>query len=202
MPDMNGVETLAALKAHPATASIPVVIASIFSPDESDWPFSDLAGWVQKPLDEITLVNAVQHAFHPSARHQILLIEDDLDLARVVSEGFERHGVEVVHAASGAAAIELAQKVNPDLVILDLILPDMDGFAVVDWLKDNDRLRSVPMIVYSAMEPTPSQRQRLALGPTEFLTKSRILPEEFERRVIQLLDKMIVNTKGALSHVA
>jgi CheY-like chemotaxis protein len=199
---MNGAETLAALKAHPETASIPVVMIGLFSPDESEWPFSDLATWIQKPVDERTVASAVEQAFRQSARQQILLIEDDLDLARVVTAGFERHGVRTVHAASGAAAIELVQKVNPDLLILDLVLPDMDGFAVVDWLKDHDRLRSVPMIVYSAMETTPSQRQRLALGPTEFFTKSRILPEEFERRVIQLLDKMIVTTKGALSNVA
>ena len=58
------------------------------------------------------------------------------------------------------------------------------------------------MVVYSAMETTPSQRQRLVLGPTESFTKSRILPEEFERRVIQLLDKVIVTTKGDLSNAA
>ena len=62
MPGLNGVETLAILKANPAMASIPVIVISLFSPDESDWPFSDLAGWVQKPVDEQTLLDAIDNA--------------------------------------------------------------------------------------------------------------------------------------------
>jgi CheY-like chemotaxis protein len=180
-----------------------VIISSVFSPEESDWPLADLVGWIQKPFDERAVVDAVDHAFHPLARRQILLVEDDPDLARVIAEGLERHGVETVHAAGGAAAIELAQTMTPDLLVLDLVLPDIDGFSVVDWLKDNDRLRSVPVVVYSALEPTPSQRDRLMLGPTEFLTKSRVMPEEFEQRVIQLLDNMIPSPgKEDSRHVA
>lgn len=202
MPGLNGVETLAILKANPEMASIPVIVISLFSPDESDWPFSDLAGWVQKPVDEQTLLDAIDNAVRGSGGRQILLIEDDFDLARVVTAGFARHGIHTVHASTGALAIDLAKSMSPDLVILDLVLPDMDGFAVVNWLKDNGRLQSTPMVVYSAMEPTASERRRLALGPTEFLTKSRILPEEFERRVIHLLDRMVPSTGGGLSNVA
>jgi CheY-like chemotaxis protein len=148
------------------------------------------------------MINAVERAFQMVKRQQILLVEDDLDLARVITEEFGRHGIETHHAATGVAAIELAQEITPDLVILDLVLPDMDGCAVVDWLKDNHRLQSVPVVVYSAAEPTPSQRERLTLGPTEFLTKSRILPDEFERRVIQLLDNMVSAPHGDLHNVA
>jgi PAS domain S-box-containing protein len=196
MPGLNGCETLAILKSNPITASIPVVIASVFSPTESDWPISDLAGWIQKPLDERAIVDTLERAFEPRVQKMVLLVEDDLDLARVIAASFDRKGVQTVHASSGRVAIELAQKVTPDLVVLDLILPDIDGYAVVDWLKDHDLLRSVPVVVYSATEPSPSQRERLTLGPTEFLTKSRISPEDFERRVIQLLDNMIMHGEG------
>jgi CheY-like chemotaxis protein len=132
----------------------------------------------------------------------VLLVEDDLDLARVIAASFERKGVQTLHAATGRAAIELAQKVTPDLVVLDLILPDIDGYGVIDWMKDHDLLRSVPVVVYSATEPSPSQRERLTLGPTEFLTKSRISPEDFERRVIRLLDNMIMLGEGKQVHAA
>ena len=130
-----------------------------------------------------------------------MLVEDDVDLARVIAAGFDRHGIRTIHVTSGGAAIEEASKMTPDLLILDIGLPDIDGYAVVDWLKDHDMLRSVPVVVYSASEPTPSQRERLTLGPTEFLTKSRIAPEEFERRVIQLLDN-VTSAPGEISHVA
>ena len=192
MPDMNGWETLHRLKADPATAPIPVVIISVFSADRSGRLFSDIAGWMQKPLDQQAVVDAVERALPPAQpRKKVLLVEDDLDLARVISEGLAPYGIETVHAANGRAAIELASTHTPDVLVLDLVLPDIDGFAVVDWLKEHDVLRSVPVLVYSGTEPTPSERDRLALGPTEFLTKGKISPEEFEHRVVRLLDSLM-----------
>ena len=58
----------------------------------------------------------------------------------------------------------------------------------VKRLREEDRLRNVPLVVYSANEPTPEEKDRLRLGPTEFMTKSRVRPEEFERRVVELLN--------------
>jgi PAS domain S-box-containing protein len=200
MPDMNGWETLERLKSNPASASIPVVIISVFSADRSGPLFSDLAGWIQKPLDREMVAGAIEDAL--PTRKKVLLVEDDLDLARVIAEGLAPHGIETVHAADGRAAIELARTQTPDLLILDLVLPDIDGFAVVDWLKDHDVLRSVPVMIYSGTEPTPSQRDRLKLGPTEFLTKGRTTPAELEDRVIRLLDSVIGSRPEQRSHVA
>ena len=90
---------------------------------------------------------------------------------------------------------------SPDLVILDLVLPGVDGYGVVDWLKDHELWRGLPLVVYSATEPTPSQRDRLRLGYTEFLTKSRVAPEEFERRIISLLDTL-TSKKDPAGHAA
>ena len=201
MPGLNGFETLAKLKANPRTAAIPVVIMSIFSQSATEWPVGDLAGWVQKPMDERSVVNALEQALSHDARRQVLLVEDDVDLAGVIAAGFARHGVKTIHVTGGRAAIAEASKKTPDLLVLDIALPDIDGYAVIDWLKDHDMLRSVPVVVYSASEPTPSQRDRLTLGPTQFLTKSRIAPEEFERRIIQLLDN-VTGPAAEMSHVA
>lgn len=203
MPDLNGWEALARLRNDPATAAIPVVIVSVLSPDDVGLPFTSLSGWVQKPLEPGTLLSAIANAFNSSARRpQIVLIEDDLDLARVIATSFERYGIDMFHAANGAAAIELATRIEPDLVVLDLVLPDIDGFKAVDWLKRHDRWRSVPLVVYSALEPTRAEQARLILGRTEFFTKSRISPEAFEQRIVLLLDKLIGSSKGALVHAA
>lgn len=91
----------------------------------------------------------------------------------------------------------MAQRVEADLLILDLALPGLDGYAVIDWLKDHDLWRNLPLVVYSASEPTPSQRQRLQLGHTEFITKSRVAPEEFEKRIVALLDTLTHNDGSA-----
>lgn len=204
MPNMNGWETLARLKSDPVTAAIPVVIASVLSPEESGKAEVELSGWLKKPFDEQSLAAVLDGVFR--SRHlmpRVMLVEDDPDLARVITASFERYGIETIHAADGRQAIEMTRTMNPDLVVLDLILPGIDGFGVVDWLKDHNVWRSIPMVVYSATELTPSQRERLRLGPTEFLTKGRITPDEFEKRVIALLDTLVSRKKeGAAPDVA
>ena len=191
MPDMNGWETLSRFKTDERLANIPIMIVSGLSPEECSSPFPAMHGWLQKPFEEAGLIDAVTEALgsgvHP---RRLLLVEDDADLARVIASSVERHGLEVIIASTGRQAIDLSATLVPDLVVLDLLLPEVDGFGVVDSIKDHDRWRGVPLIVYSALETTPSQQERLRLGPTEFITKSRIAPEEFERRVLHLLDRI------------
>ena len=200
MPDMNGWETLARLKSDPETSNIPVIVVSVLSPDDTGATELDLSGWVQKPLDGETLAGAVDRAFGGPRKPRLMLVEDDNDLAATIIASFERHGIETIHARSGKEAIELARKVEPDLLILDLVLPDLDGYAIVDWLKDHEVWRGLPMVVYSATEPSPSQRDRLRLGHTEFMTKSRVAPEEFEKRIVTLLDSLIDRKGGPAPH--
>jgi PAS domain S-box-containing protein len=201
MPAGGGWETLSRLKNNPETAEIPVVILSGIKADEMAAPF-DLAGWVNKPLDEGTLIATLEHALGVAGRRpRIMIVEDDFDLARVITESFARHGIETCHASTGREAIALAREVTPDLLILDLVLPELDGFGVVEWLREQEKLCKVPMVVYSATDPTTSERQRLTLGPTQFLTKSRVPPQEFERRVVDLLATM-TRTQKEIAHVA
>jgi CheY-like chemotaxis protein/anti-sigma regulatory factor (Ser/Thr protein kinase) len=201
MPGMSGWDTMGALRGEAATASIPVVILSGLTADDSPAPF-DAAGWVSKPPDERMLLHALEGAL-ALADHKpcVLVIEDDLDLARVITASFDRHGIQSHHAATGQEAIDLGRTMTPDLLILDLGLPDLDGYEVVKWLRTQERLRNVALIVYSAADPNAEERERLRLGPTQFLTKSRVPPEEFEQCVIQLLDA-VTRTKKELLHVA
>ena len=203
MPDMNGWETLARLKSEPHAADVPVIVVSVLSPDETGATGLDLAGWVQKPLDEKALAGVVDRAFRQANRRpRLMLVEDDEDLASIIIASFERYGIETIHARDGKQAIEMARGIEPDLLILDLILPGLDGYAVVDWLKDHEVWRGLPLIVYSATEPSPSQRERLRLGHTEFMTKSRVAPEEFEKRIVALLDTLTTAGRGLVDHVA
>ncbi|MEM8807912.1 MAG: response regulator, partial [Cyanobacteria bacterium P01_G01_bin.38] len=81
-------------------------------------------------------------------------------------------------------------QVTPNLLVLDLALPDGDGFAVVDWLRQHNQLCRVPLVVYTARDLDDVERQQLRLGQTLFLTKGRVSPDEFEKQVIQLISRM------------
>ena len=194
MADVDGWETLATLKKRPDTKDIPIIVLSVVQPDGEAAAPSQVADWVTKPFDEEHLLTALKRVVgHDDKTPRVLVVEDDVDLARVIVSSFERHGIETLHAQTGRQAIEFSQEMVPDLLVLDLILPEGDGFTVVDWLRRHDRLRAVPLVVYTAKDLDDSDRARLRLGQTYFFTKGRIAPEDFERRVVGLVESVVLD---------
>jgi PAS domain S-box-containing protein len=192
MPGMDGWQAMAALKENSETSNIPIIVTSALRPATEGPSGETVPAWLQKPVDEGKLSRTLEQvlASHPrSAR--VLLVEDDMDLARVVIATLERHGMETFHAKTGREAIDLSQKTNPDLLVLDLILPEVDGFEVVSWLRRHGRLCDIPLVVYTAKDLTEDDREQLRLGASEFLTKSQVSLEEFEKRVLGLLNQVI-----------
>lgn len=190
MPDMSGWETLAVLKQQPNTQSIPVIILSGLFPNSQRLP-EEISDWVVKPPNQHRLVQALEKALAKQPQIiKVLVIEDDRDLAQVLLALFLRHGIQAFYAATGEEALQLSPQVLPDLVLLDLGLPGADGFAVVDWLRHHNRLRQVPLVVYTAHDLSEIDRDRLKLGDTLFFTKGRISPQEFERRMVDLLNRI------------
>ncbi|MFN6568328.1 response regulator [Dendronalium sp. ChiSLP03b] len=191
MPGMNGWETMAVLKERADTKDIPIVICSVYKPTTTIQPSADFVDWVSKPVQESYLLQSLKQAIaKPSKQVCILIVEDDNDLAELLITLFERHEIETFPAKTGREAIRLSQQVNPDLIILDLILPESDGFAVVDWLQQHNHLCNIPVVIYSAKDLDESERNRLKLGHTEFLTKGRVTTQEFEQRVMELLQRI------------
>ncbi|MEA5575685.1 response regulator [Anabaena sp. UHCC 0451] len=191
MPGINGWETMALLKERSDTQDIPIVICSVYQPTKSNQASADFVDWLSKPLQESYLLSSLRKVIsEPSRKVKILIVEDDNDLADLLVTLFERHDIETFIAKTGREAIHFSQKVNPDLLILDLILPETDGFTVVDWLKKHNQLCSIPVVVYSAKDLDDSERHRLKLGHTEFLTKGRVTIQEFEQRVMYLLQRI------------
>jgi PAS domain S-box-containing protein len=120
-------------------------------------------------------------------RPLVLLVEDDPDLAQVTLATLGRLDLACQHARSGREAIQLCQHSAPDLLVLDLLIPDGDGFAVVEHLRQHPDLYQIPLVVYTVKDLDTFEKERLRLGPTLFFTKGRVLPEEFERQVVSLL---------------
>lgn len=198
MPGMDGWETLSILKQQVDTRNIPVIIFSGLSPDIREPPHPDISDWVIKTSDQRVLSQALERTL--AKQHQrvsILVVEDDLELAQVLLAMFSRHGFDTFHAQTGRDAIQLSQRILPDLLVLDLGLPEQDGFAVVDWLRQHNRLCQVPLVIYTARDLTEHDRERLKLGQTLFVTKGRITPQEFERRVVNLLNRLIHGTNDS-----
>jgi PAS domain S-box-containing protein len=192
MPQMDGWETLAVLKNQTETQTIPVIILSGLLPDAREAPHPGISDWIVKPPEPKVLRQALERVL--ADRNQtikVLIVEDDLELAQVLATMLSRHGIETFHTQTGREAIQVSQRIIPDLLVLDLALPEYNGFAVVDWLRQHNRLCQVPLVVYTAQDLDESDRERLKLGQTLFFTKGRITSQEFEQRAIDLLNRMI-----------
>lgn len=191
-------EAAVGLRDHPATRDIPLIFLS-FDGDKILTESEGLTS-VDQPLDMGGLLAVVGEAIgQRDTGPKLLLVEDDEDLAAVMTERFRQLGIEVHNAPTARQTLALCARIVPDVVVLDLQLPDQDGFAVVAQLRRDERLRSVPLAVYSARDVCEADRKRLRLGKTGFFTKGRVSPNEFERNVVKLLGHLTDNAK-VVSH--
>jgi signal transduction histidine kinase/CheY-like chemotaxis protein len=200
MPGLSGWETLQRLRNSPATAHIPVVILSVLSSTLRPQLTGDAQGWVQKPFNESLLFAELGRVLHAGeGPAHVLLVEDDDDLASVVIASFQDAAVYVEHAASRQQAIRHCITRRPDLIILDLTLPDGDGFSLVEWLRNQPTLDTLPLVVYSGREISEPDMAKLRLGPTEFLTKAKVQPQEVESLVLSMVHNLRSNKLADLA---
>ena len=191
MPGLSGWETLQRLKESPATASIPVVVLSVIPATERALLAGEAQGWVQKPFNENLLLAELGRVLRAKAGPgQILLVEQDQSQAQAILGCFEQAGIRMDHAATLQQAVDRCLLGAPDLIILDLTLPDGDGFSLVDWLRRQPALHTLPLVVYSSREVSEAEMQKLRLGPTQFFTKAKVQPSEVEELVLGMVSRL------------
>ncbi|MFC5863774.1 PAS domain S-box protein [Acidicapsa dinghuensis] len=185
---LNGWEILPRLRMEPEAAGVPIVLLSVDHPNPSLPIPTGADGWVSQSPDDETLLNELARVLSsPGEKARILVVEDDVDLAGVIGAVFAQDGIDVKLAHTRQAALDACLSFKPQLLVLDLSLPDGDGFNVVDWLRQHEDLAHLPLVVYSAREIAPTERPQLQLGPTHFLTKAKVQPQQLESLVLTML---------------
>jgi PAS domain S-box-containing protein len=185
---LNGWEILPRLRMEPAAAGVPIVLLSVDHPNPSLPIPTGADGWVNQSNNDETLLNELARVLSsPGENARILVVEDDVDLARVIGAVFAKDGIEVKLVHTRQAALDACLSFKPQLLVLDLSLPDGDGFNVVDWLRQHEDLAHLPLVVYSAREIAPTERSQLQLGPTHFMTKAKVQPQQLESLVLTML---------------
>ena len=183
---MNGWEILPLLRTKDPESHTPIVLLSV-APGGGELP-ADAQGLVTKPVEEDALLAELARVLcGPGERARILVVEDDADLAHVIQQIFTRETIDVRVAHTRQEALDACVNFRPHLLVLDIGLPDGDGFNVVDWLRQHETLARLPLVVYSGRELGAPERRQLVLGPTHFLTKTRVQPQQLEALVLTLL---------------
>lgn len=184
---MNGWEVLPLLRKIDPEHQVPIVLLSMAGQDTGEAP-DHPDGFVHKPVEEDALLNELARVLcGPGERARVLIVEDDRDLAHIIGDVFSRDSVDVRVAHTRQAALDECFRFEPHLLVLDIGLPDGDGFNVVDWLRQHEGLANLPLVVYSGRDLDPQERASLTLGPTHFLTKARVQPQQLEALVLTLL---------------
>ncbi|TFG62158.1 MAG: response regulator, partial [Gemmatimonadales bacterium] len=145
MPRTDGWAVLTELKKDPDVAGIPVIMLSVL--DERRLGFAlGASEYLTKPVDRDHLA-AILNRYLPHGEEVILVVEDDESVRSVLRRAFEKDGRRVIEAENGRVALERLDQSLPDLVLLDLMKPEMDGFEFLDALRERPEMRSVPVVV-------------------------------------------------------
>ena len=182
MPDVDGWSVLGALKADPALAKIPVVMITLT--DEPDRGFAlGAAEFLTKPVDYTRLSGLLREYCPTPGDRPILIVEDDEISRHLLRRNLEREGYPVMLAEDGRAALDQIRLRLPALILLDLMMPEMDGFAFAQAAREQKDLRDVPIIVLTAKDLTEEDRLRLKGNVTGILQKQTLSPENFQREL-------------------
>jgi signal transduction histidine kinase/CheY-like chemotaxis protein len=160
MPGMDGWAVLTALKADPELARIPVIMATFV--DEKNMGFAlGATDFVTKPIDRGYLAQLLKkyRCAHPPC--PVLLVEDHAELRQMMRRVLEQEGWAVAEAENGRVALDRVAENRPELIVLDLMMPEMDGFSFLEALRERAPWRSIPIIVVTAKDLSTEDRQRL-----------------------------------------
>jgi len=118
---------------------------------------------------------------------KILVIEDDIFLRRIINKKLLKEGYSVIEATDGEKGLESAKQEKPDLVLLDLVLPEMDGFEVLAKIKKDPLISKTPVIILSNLGQKNDVKKGLELGAADFLVKAHFTPGEIVEKINSIL---------------
>ncbi len=186
MPSMDGWSVLSALKADPALADIPVIMLTIV--DDKQMGFAlGAADYFTKPIDFPRLHLVLEKYRKPMNHQTVLVIEDDAAMRDMLRRTLEKDGWQVAEAENGRVGLERLNGHVPSLILLDLMMPEMDGFEFMDALRQRKDDQCIPVIVITAKDLTEEDRRRLNGGVERILQKGATSQSEVLELVRALL---------------
>jgi CheY-like chemotaxis protein/anti-sigma regulatory factor (Ser/Thr protein kinase) len=187
MPGMDGWEVLAALKADRELRNIPVIMLTMV--DDPDRGFAlGAAEFATKPVDRARLSEILKKYTCPHPPCPVLLVEDDFATRELTRAILQKEGWKVIEAENGRVGLERMEQVRPRLILLDLMMPEMDGFEFVSRVREKPEWRSIPIVVLTACDLNTEDRRRLNGYVELIIQKSLDTRDALLRQLREFLD--------------
>lgn len=185
MPKMDGWSVLTELKADPDLSHIPVIMATIVS-DRSIGYTLGATDYITKPLNQVKLKN-ILNKYQSTSENIVMVVDDDEPTRRMMRRLLEKEGWQVMEAENGEDGIKKIKSKIPKLILLDLMMPKIDGFQFVNILRENPAWNDVPVIIVTAKDLTEEDRQKLNSQVEDIIQKGdydrQILLKEIRRLI-------------------
>lgn len=201
MPGMDGWEVLGRLKEDPATSTIPVIITSIAEEQATGFALGAV-GYVNKPITPDELLHEIEQASRYLPTQVLIVDDDDVDrqlTGRVITQA----GMKALFADGGHHCLELLEKTIPDVVVLDLVMPQMDGFDLLNKLRSKPETAHLPVIVQTAKELTAEEKARLETSVSSVHAKGADFAAgllDDIKRILRLLSQQTENQPNVDTH--
>ncbi len=190
MPNIDGWQILDALKSDPETRFIPVIVCSILEDLEKGFSLG-AADYLVKPILEDDLVNALDRLNADGSIREVLVIDDDPNDLRLIGKILTDDGrYKAILAEGGRKGWDIISSGNPPhAVILDMFMPEMDGFEILGKMRSEDKLRDIPVVVISGMELTLEQKNQLNEFGQRLLSKGSFNEKELLTTIQRTLER-------------
>jgi signal transduction histidine kinase/CheY-like chemotaxis protein len=190
MPEMDGWSVLRELKADAALREIPVVMLTMVDDPERGFALG-AADYATKPVNRQRLSRILRKHTCPHPPCPVLLVDDDAGARALTRKVLEKEGWKVCEAENGLRALECLERERPCLILLDLMMPEMDGFEFAERVRQHPEWRSIPIVVLSGRDLSAADRLRLNGHVESVLKKDGASREALLLQVRDLLDEWV-----------
>ena len=190
-PEQAGWRLLSELKSDPDLGGIPVIVVSMLEERSIGYSLG-AADYLVKPIQQEQLAAVLgKYSAHGTAAKRVMVVEDHRITLEMMKYILEQAGWRVSTAENGKIALSEVERERPDLILLDLMMPEMDGFEFITRLRHNPDYAAIPIVVLTAKELTEADRRRLHQGVEQIFQKSAYSREDLLAEIRKLLDVVV-----------
>jgi CheY-like chemotaxis protein len=197
MPSKDGWQVIEEIKSDPQTAHIPIIICSIVEDRDRAYQLGAV-DYLVKPILEDEMVEALKRLKLSQNRdfNEILVIDDDPNVFQLIELALRNEaGYQLKYANGGFTGLEMLKDNQPSAIILDLMMPDLDGFSILETMQGDPLLRGIPVIILTAADLTAEQREQIEKSKREVLKKDVFKGDQLISILENALENLIVEEK-------